>query len=570
MDLNDLLSDIARGNIIKPSNLLSFLCAETREERCRVNTKLAEAYLKAGNYHQAQIFIQRAWLLSQFDEKLLPLYVDINSAADEIEAIKEAYKRVGMKKASQQNVGEALKYFMSSIYSYAQHKHIDKYEYDFEILEGIRRLAGPDRFEPVFKSGDFNSRKVHIAYLVFGILHDSSVMAKINRIFAEYHDKSRFDIAFFIPEEKKRVSRWKQAVANLDAIKSYGCEVFLAPNIHCEGERLREVAQKIYEFQPDALITNALLADLGHYYIASLTPAPVTIGFSQGPPPQFVSQDIDWSISWTKHPLIDCPCNCSLVDLEIELPKQNAIKFYTKQQLNIPEDGFILMSGGRYPKFQKPEFWKAIFDIMCLYHDVYYVVIGVREDELLSLEGLLTADLKTRLRFIGWRQDYLEILGLADIVIDTFPSGGGVFIMEAMAIGIPVVSFKNNYLRLFDQTDWSPAEEFVNIPDLIVERGNFEQFKILLSKLIDNQEYRMKLAQFCKEQIHLTKGNPERMVRKCESIYMKVFGKKLQHNISNKNQLSGLDEIGNIDLKSNLRKIPHKIKEKLIRYAKLF
>lgn len=527
MKLDDILEKIASSNTVDPADLLPFQCLELQEERCRVNVKLAEANFKAGNLPQAKIFIQRGWLLSQFDEDLLLLYVDINSAADDVEAIKEAYKRVGMKKVSEQNVGEALKYFTSSMYSYFEHKRLDKYEYDFEMLEGIKRLAEPDRFAPAFKPGDLNSRKVRLAYLVYGILHDGSVMVKINRLFAEFHDKSRFEIAFFIPEEKKRVLKWKQAVKNLDAIRDYGCDVFLAPNISDQGERLRHVARQIHEFQPDAMVTSALLADLGHFYIASLSPAPVTIGFSQGPPPQFVSPDLDWSIAWTKHPLIDSPCNCSLVPLEVDLPDAETITVCAKDQLNIPEEGTVLMSGGRYVKFQNPDFWKTIVDILCANHNIYYVAIGL-DQKPDFLNELLTPEIEERLRFIGWSGDYLGTLGLADIVVDTFPSGGGVVIVDAMALGIPVVAFRNNYLKLFDQTDWSPAEEFIEMDDLIVERGDFAGLKHVISKLMSDKDYYREISEQCREQIHLSRGNPERMVLRCENIYRKAIGQKMK------------------------------------------
>jgi len=67
------------------------------------------------------------------------------------------------------------------------------------------------------------------------------------------------------------------------------------------------------------------------------------------------------------------------------------------------------------------------------------------------------------------------------------PSGGSVVLMDAMALGIPVVSFKNNYMKLFDQTDWSSAEEIIPIADLLLNRGDFTQMKSLLTKLITDQ-----------------------------------------------------------------------------------
>jgi hypothetical protein len=132
---------------------------------------------------------------------------------------------------------------------------------------------------------------------------------------------------------------------------------------------------------------------------------------------------------------------------------------------------------------------------------------------------MLMPELKARLRFLGWKKDYLSILGSADLVIDTFPSGGGFTLIDAMALGIPVVSFENNYLRQYDQTDWSVGVEFIPAQELILERGNFEQFKVRVSRLIEDDEYRNEMAGKCREQIHLRRGNPERMVRRYEEIY---------------------------------------------------
>ena len=570
MDLDSLLKDIASGVSVKSTELLPYLCLESAEQRCQVNVKLAEAYAEIQNFEQAKVFVQRAWLLSEFSEDLLPLYLKVHAALDDIASIQAAYKRLGMKKAAENNIAEAIEYFRLSMYAYSQYQNLDHYDYDFDILERIEKLAEPYQSKPGFQPGALSSRKIRLAYLVLHITSVGSVLVKINCLFAQFHDQTRFEVAFFVPEPKWLLFDSGQARENVKIFRDDNCHI-VVPTSTDATERLLEVATQIYNYQPDILITSALLPD--HYFIASLHPAPVVISLVAGPPPQFVSPGVDWSITYSKHPLIDCPCDCSLVDLEVDLPERDSITFYTKQQLDLPEESFILVSGGRGKKFQEPDFWRAILDIMRLYPNVYYVAIGIGKAPPF-LEELLAPRLKTRLRLLGWRGDYLEILGLADIVIDTFPSGGGIVLMDAMALGIPVVSFRNNYMRLFDQTDWSPAEEIIEIPDLIVERGNFEQFKLVVSKLIDDREYRLKMAKLCKEQIGLKHDNPERMVRRCESIYVKVLENKLQQDrfpvLNNK---PVLDDIGEIEyfkmsLSSGLQRIPRRIRRKLINYAR--
>ncbi len=45
----------------------------------------------------------------------------------------------------------------------------------------------------------------------------------------------------------------------------------------------------------------------------------------------------------------------------------------------------------------------------------------------------------------------------------------------------------------------------------------------LLNKLLTDHEYRNEMSRICKERIHETSGNPARMVRDCEKVYLNVM-----------------------------------------------
>ena len=121
---------------------------------------------------------------------------------------------------------------------------------------------------------------------------------------------------------------------------------------------------------------------------------------------------------------------------------------------------------------------------------------------------------------------------MADVVVDTYPSGGGMTVVDTMALGIPIVAFKNNYMNPYSQTDWSPAEEFMEVPELLIGRGDFEQMNRLLSKLLTDHEYRNEMSKLCKGRIHETYGDREKMIRDCEQVYLDVL--KLNASISTK------------------------------------
>jgi hypothetical protein len=288
-------------------------------------------------------------------------------------------------------------------------------------------------------------------------------------------------------------------------------------------QRLIGVAKSINEAQSDILITSSALSHFSHYFIAALRPAPLAIAFVQGPPPQFVSLLHDWGIAWTKHPLIDCPINGSHVVCQGELSESHRVDFYRREEFNLPENACILLTAGRLQKFQDPGIWRAVGDLLDRYAETYYLIIGATENQLGFLAGLLSPSAKSRLRFWGWSADYLRILGLADIVIDTFPSGGGAVILDAASLGIPFVSFENNYEQIFDQTDWSLAEELVPVPELIVPRHDFEEFKRVVSNLIEDPSFRARLGKSCRDQAWQHMGNPLQTVRRCEEIYLRVL-----------------------------------------------
>ena len=535
MEFEDLLKRVRGGSSISSSELLPYLCLENREERCRINFRLAEAYSEISDFEQAKVFVVRSWVLSRFSPDVLPLYIKIHSALDDINSIREAYKRIGMIESSNGKIAETLRYFNLWHYAFANHQRIDKYEYDFDILERIEEMAEPWRFKRYAPREFSGLRKIRLGYLTFGMSHSNSVLIKINRMFARYHDKSRFAVTFFVPEE----CRSEQARENIQLFKNYGCDVVIKRGHKNELEDLVAVGRQIYDNETDVLITSALLGQFEHYFITCLHPAPIIVGLVQGPPPQFVAPWLDWSISWSKHPLIDSPCNCSLVKIGLDLPDVHSVKPYTKKDLGIPEDNHILLSAGRHVKFQDVDFWKVVLGILCSFPRACYVVVGVSKEQIPFLDELFPAGLTERIKLLGWREDALRVFCLADVIIDTFPTGGGHVLFEAMALGIPFVSFENNYMKKFDPTDWSVADEFVSIPELIVNRGDMEQFKCVVKKLIEDEVYRGKMGKLCKDQIISSMGSPEKGVKHFESTLLKIIERKTD----DKKNYFGADEI---------------------------
>jgi len=524
MELEQILSQIAEGRTVDPKEFLPFLCLPERAERAEVNARLARAYFQTGRQNdiaQARVFIHRAWLLNRFSPAMLPLYKEILAANNDIAGIREAYKRIGIEFVAQGNISAAVEYFNQWQYAYAEFLSVDKYDYDFDVMQSMDRLAAQFRFRQ--KKRRLKNRNLRIAYLLKGARELGSVLIQLNLLFAKHHDRERVDVTFFVPESECTVLGSPDGEKIRDRFRDFGYELRMAPELRDTGKRLLEVARNIYKTKPDVMIVSAALAEFEHYFIAALKPAPITIGLVQGPPQQFAPPMLDWGIAWNKRPLMDAPVNCFAVHMEEDLPNRSAIEALDRAELNIPADACVLASAGRHFKFQDRQFWQAVAELLAENREAWFLALGVEQDQLPFLSELLTDEVRGRMRFIGWRgSDYLRVLCSADIFLDTFPSGGGGVLVDAMALGVPVVSFRDDYLKLYDQTDWSPAEEIFDIPELIVERRDFGAMQRVVTKLIRDPEYRRTLGDRAQAYMLAHKGTPARAVRSCENLYFQI------------------------------------------------
>jgi glycosyltransferase involved in cell wall biosynthesis len=529
-EFKSILKKIGKGEPSDDSQVLPFLELESKEDRYQVNLELAESYYsrhkrlpdwQALNY--AKSCIDRALLLSRYSPEVLPLLIKIGQALKDINAIKEALKQVGIQQAALGNFDEALTLLDRWQYADAEFTGIDLHSYDPDIITCVERMGALHRFEPWSRPRPERSEKLRIAYLMQGLTQVNSVLVKIDQVFARLHDKSRFEIAYFTVDGKTAVAASQDAQAAIRSIRGSGCEMFVAPDSGTLYEQLLSVGGQIHDFAPDILVTTGALATFKNYFVASLKPAPVTISFNQGSSTQFSWHTFDHSISWFRALLLDCPANCSHVPLEFELHGREEVEPASRSELNIPASATVMASGGRRHKFQDPDYWRAMRELLLENPDLHWIVIGFDEGQVPFLKELLTAEARAKIRFLGWRHDYMKLLAAADLVVDSYPLGGGVFTIEAMGLGLPVLSFKHDYISAFTNDQGSGGAEIVGMPETLIKRGDFEQLKKSVTKMVVDKEYRRQLGERCYEHARETRSEPERMVLRCEEIYEKVW-----------------------------------------------
>lgn len=524
---DSLLSQITSGQSVISSDLLPFLSCPRKAHRQVVNYRIAEAFFDSGRAEQAKAFIQRSWILSEFSEEVLPLFLKIHESLKDAASIREAYKRIGFSKIDK-NVSPALYYFGMSHYADSHLHCIDKFDYDFDMLDAVKKAA--ERFFPQVHSVSSESGptdKVRIGYLLKGITDVNSIIVRHIMTLVKYSDSARFEVSVFCPESRAQVLSSSQGSANVSEFRELGAKVYMAQDTDSLdiAQMLLDTAKQIRSVGIDVLVTSAGLTDFSHYFLICLKAAKVTIGLVQGPPAQFAPPNLDKCISWSTHPLLDTPVDCELVHFSSEEHAAIGKNPVSRQEVGVPNDACVLLSSGRAAKFQNVEHWTALKQILEKYPQAYYVVVGSVEEYVKCFDSVIPDAVKPRIRFLGWREDVLSILPVADILVDTYPSGGGQSLIEGMLCGLPLVAHCNDYFALFDQNNWSPIEDLIGGLETVVERGNFDAFKQSLSRLIEDTEFRSAIAAQCSQRVKASAGTEtlRKSVAECERIYLEAL-----------------------------------------------
>jgi hypothetical protein len=523
LNFEQFLQQISDGATFSASyDLVSFLNPDSREERVIYNRRLAEIYLKLEKPTEAKVFAERAWLISDFSNEILPLYIEVHEVLKDYLCIRDGYKRIGIREANRGNVQEAIYYFNLWQYTFAKYEKTDKYAYDFDIFDAVKRLSIPFQFSSNRTVKPVND-KIRIAHIVYSL---APALHKIDHAIAEFIDKSRFETVFVIPATIMSDEVHKKFI---DHLEKFNCTVITSDEKN-DLSRALDIAAKINSFKPDIIFNSASIADFWSYFIALLFPGKINVASLTGPPPLYVSPIHDCAITPGQHLKIDCLTDCKFVNMELPMPVKEDHLFLGRKSFQIPDDSIVIVSGGRASKFQHPLYWKAVVEILLEQSNAYLIVVGVLKHELLFLHSLVSQEIESRMIFLQSRADYLSIYAMADFAIDTFPQSGGIMIMEIMALGLPIVSFENDFTKLYDQVNNSLAWEYCSIPELIVNRYNFNEFKTVSLNLMQDKAFRVKMALKCKEKAHANHGNSQRMVKRYEEIFMELIKKKLQNH----------------------------------------
>ena len=490
----------------------SMLASGSREDRFLACRDIAFALASAGCAERALRLAERGFNIWLGDDGFIDEYLALLKSVGDAAQIRRVAKRAGIWHTEHGTIGDAIAYF--NIHQYAEQStgSGDRYCQNHEVLHAVEMLAGVTG-SSLPRRRYVGDGRIRIAYLVYGAAHTSSVLVRLALDFVKYHDQQRFECAFFAPDPDTPPS----TPVNIELFRAAGEELCMIKSFDSET-CLIETAAAIDRFKPDILVSLAALADYRHYFLFAKCPAVARVSLCYGPPAQFVPPKADMAISATRHPLMDCPCDGAVVALDATLPARPA----AIRRSETVSNKVTILAAGRSEKFLDRKYWETILGVLAQFPHTRFLAVGI-ESPPEFLQELLATQPGERVEVYGWLNGYHDLLSQADIVLDTFPSGGGLTVLDSMAFGIPVLTFANDYLVAYDQSNWNPAEEFLCEPLLVVRRGDFSAFAARLGELIVDRSLRVRLGAEGEIRVREAHGNPARMIRRIESHYAQVL-----------------------------------------------
>lgn len=280
------------------------------------------------------------------------------------------------------------------------------------------------------------SKRLKIGYLSH-CLRSHSVGWLARWVF-EYRDRDRFEVnAYLLSSEMSRDNLEDWYISKVDKAYKSGLDSY-------------EIAEKIYEDEIDILVDLDSVTLSNSCEIMAIKPAPIQVtwlGWDASSVPS-----IDYYIAdpyvlpesaqdYYTEKIWRLPQTYIAVDgFEVAVPTLR------RDHLDIGNDAVIYLSAQRGYKYH-PDTARLQLQILKQVPNSYFLIKGLADQESLKKFFVEIAESEgvgaDRLRFLalaGSEAEHRANLGIADVVLDTYPYNGATTTMETLWMGVPIVT----------------------------------------------------------------------------------------------------------------------------------
>ncbi|MGE5659842.1 MAG: O-linked N-acetylglucosamine transferase, SPINDLY family protein [Actinomycetota bacterium] len=296
-------------------------------------------------------------------------------------------------------------------------------------------------------------KRLKIGYISYCLRTHS--VGSLARWLFQHHDRDRFEIhAYFLAAEHTRDPLQEWYISKVDRAYKLGLDGV-------------GTAERIYEDEIDILIELDSLTLNNTCEIMAMKPAPIQatwLGWDASGVPA-----VDYYIAdpyvlpesaqeYYTEKIWRLPQTYIAIDgFEVGVPTLR------RENLNIPSDAVIYLSAQRGYKYN-PNTVRLQMQILQAVPNSYFIVKGLADQEALKNFFIQIAVSEgvdeERLRFlplVASEAEHRANLGIADVVLDTYPYNGATTTMETLWMGIPIVtrvgeqfSSRNSYTMMMN------------------------------------------------------------------------------------------------------------------------
>jgi predicted O-linked N-acetylglucosamine transferase (SPINDLY family) len=320
-------------------------------------------------------------------------------------------------RANRQLHNQLAQWYQQSLYAYLHRQGMDH----TPCLRRPGRPLAPDR-------------RLRIGYLSRSMIRHS--VGWISRWLFHYHDREKFEIfAYFTHMLKADDVSQQWFIQNADHAVYF-------------EEDILTIARTIQDHEIDILVDlDSLTVDI-NYSVMALKPAPVQVTWLGLDAPGLPTVDyfiVDPYVvpenaqEYYSEKLWVMPQTYVAVDgFEVGVPTLR------RSDLDIPADAVVYFSAQQAFKCH-PEIVRTQLQILQTVPDSYFLIKGIGPG-IQAMFRQMAAEIgvsSDRLRFLGgvrYEENHRANLGIADVVLDTFPYNGATTTLETLWMGIPLVT----------------------------------------------------------------------------------------------------------------------------------
>lgn len=453
----------------------------SRQQRALANREFGRGLARQGFLKEAQVFLERSWLASACrDLEAGQALLELHERRGQWNDLGRVLKEEAFQAARRRDYDAMLEYFYGAYYlAYVRTRRYEYVRYDpavDAVLDLVAREVTP--LPPpagALEGLDRDQTRVAIGLEGFDIKQAPPAMiCELAKGLAAHG----MEVIMFTRLELQ--AAWQPALAEL---AQAGCQVLRLPQVS-QMEKLRMTLGAIREAGCKAVLMQTPWLVPWLNLLAMCRPAPYLI--------KIPNQQGGWETNLDYVILQNEPAviNEAQEAVNLGVPYQGSAT--APQPLPGREIGQLrALIVGRAPKLQHPAFWKALALALAENPGLEISVAGAKAEELPA--GLVPRE--ARLRVLGFSNEVPRLMGEHDVVLDTWPSGGGSVIFEAVSLGRPVISCRTNWYK-HRSGDENVYNHLVH-PELLLEKFSPRPLSALFRRLAGEAGWLERLHQEC-------------------------------------------------------------------------